>query len=182
MDEADFVFRADSSSPQVKAILKRKKEYLSQLQISIKEVSKKEELARKRAREELPSDDELPTTSRNANLGGSTGGHKRQHSGKRRKGKGRKEVVEEEIVVPRITMHSIPLFLALFCYVVCCQMLILVSSEYPQIPAVSINQILETNEASYRPRKMRILCRVRDYHPRNIADFAVAWCNLCKNT
>ena len=57
-----------------------------------------------------------------------------------------------------------------------------VSSQYPLIPPVSIKQILETNVAGHRPRKMRIICRVRDYYPRNIADFAVAWCNLCKNT
>ena len=57
-----------------------------------------------------------------------------------------------------------------------------VSSEYPQIPTVSIKQILETNLTSYRPRKMRIVCRVRDYYPRNLTDFAVGWCDLCKNT
>jgi hypothetical protein len=97
--------RADSSAPQVKALLKRKREYLSQLQISIKEVSKKEELARKRAREELPSDAEdekLPSQT-----GGQGGKRSRENSGKRRRSGGgkRKEGIEEEIVVPRITPH-----------------------------------------------------------------------------
>jgi hypothetical protein len=61
-------------------------------------------------------------------------------------------------------------------------LLTIVSSDHPQVPAVDIKQILETNIASHRPRKMRIVCRVRDYYPRDLADFAVAWCNLCKNT
>jgi len=97
--------RADSSAPQVKALLKRKREYLSQLQISIKEVSKKEELARKRAREELPSDaedDKLPSQT-----AGQGGKRSRENSGRRRRSGGgkRKEGIEEEIVVPRITPH-----------------------------------------------------------------------------
>ena len=29
---------------------------------------------------------------------------------------------------------------------------------------------------------MRILCRVRDFLPKSLADFAVAWCTLCNDT
>jgi hypothetical protein len=105
--------RADNTSPQIKSLLKRKRDYLAQLQISIKEVAKKEELARKRAREELPSEDELPSSGGNGGNGTAGGGKRmRENSGKRKRARrregreGRERVMEEEIVVPRITQHS----------------------------------------------------------------------------
>lgn len=75
-------------------------------------------MARKRAREELPSDDELQSSSAGGNGGhgtttDSTGKRMRENSGKkkrvrRREGRDGRErgVMEEEIVVPRITQHS----------------------------------------------------------------------------
>jgi len=71
-------------------------------------------LARKRAREELPSEDELPSSSGgNGTTTDGAGKRIRENSGKkkrvrRREGRDGRErgVMEEEIVVPRITQHS----------------------------------------------------------------------------
>ena len=143
-------------SAEVKAILKRKKEYLIRFERSIKSHALSEAAARKRVREELPSDDDLLESTQKL----------------KRKKHVQQESIEEEIVAPKISQYGI----------VISNSSDLVKSAHPNIPPVNIKQIISTNQGSLKPRRMRIVCNVRSYYPQSIADFVAAWCTLCQNT
>ena len=90
--------RVDMSTEMVKAILKRKKEYLIRLESQIETWKKTEMAARKRAREEYPSDDEtLPSQTQQLKKG--------SQQSKRRKYAKRKSI-EEEIVAPKLSDYG----------------------------------------------------------------------------
>lgn len=59
---------------------------------------------------------------------------------------------------------------------------LVIAIEGANIPPVTIEQIMSTNTASLKPRKFRLECRVHAFHPSSLADFAAAWCGICKNT
>jgi len=81
----------DMESAAVKAILKRKKEYLIRFENSIKSHAIAEAAARKRMREELPSDDDQLESTQ-------------PQYPKRKRSK--QTLVEEEIVAPKISRYS----------------------------------------------------------------------------
>ena len=89
------------STEPVKAILKRKKEYLIRLESQIEEWKKTEMAARKRAREEYPSDDEtiIPQTQLKK---GSQQSKRRKHA--------KRKSIEEEIVAPRLSDYGTPIY------------------------------------------------------------------------
>lgn len=86
----------------VKSVLKRKKEYLIRLNATIKSHGEKATEARKRAREEYPSDDESLHKSdpQKHQQKGS------QQSSRQRKKHAKRKSVEEEIVSPRLSHNG----------------------------------------------------------------------------
>ena len=91
------------NADSVKAIQKRKREYLKRFEEDLKRSKETEELGRKRAREELPSDDEAhswPNYQQNP---------QKKTSNKRSKYHSQQKSIEEEIVTPKITEHGIRL-------------------------------------------------------------------------
>ena len=154
------------STEPVKAILKRKKEYLIRLQSQMEAWKKTDVAARKRAREELPSDDEtiLPQTQQQPKKG--TQSKRRRHA--------KRKSIEEEIVAPKLSDYGTPDFPA--------YLTSLVISDFREKQPVLISQIVSSNISTLKPRKMRVVCRIHSFHPQSIADFAVAWCCLCEHT
>src|ERR1700721_847071 len=57
-----------------------------------------------------------------------------------------------------------------------------VENLYPAISPVSINDIISTNTEGHMPRKMNVLCRVKDFYPPSLKDFVVAFCHHCSTT
>src|SRR5271167_3710809 len=88
----------------VKAILKRKKEYIIKFEISVQLAKKKEEEAKKRAREEAPSDDELISPKHQKQIKSSQ--QKQKQSWKQRRKNARRKSIEEEIVAPKLTPYG----------------------------------------------------------------------------
>jgi hypothetical protein len=164
-----MMYSADTSLDCVKAIVKRKRDYLIRLEATIQASKEKEEKARKRAREEYPSDNESqPVKSSQPQQHGSQQSSKRHHK------RARQKPVEEEIVAPKLAPHGIIFYILGLNFIV--------DSDFPEKQPVAISQILSTNISTLRPRKMRIICRVSSFFPESIADFAAAWCSLCEQT
>lgn len=163
------------STDAVKAILKRKKDYLLRLESTIQEHKKIVAEAKKRMREDLPSDDESPQAKQQKQPKGS------EPSSKQRRRDARRRSVEEEIVAPKVTSHGIknPPPPPFFCTGINQR---LVECDFMEKEPVTISQIISTNISTLKPRKMRLVCRVRSFHPQSIADFAAAWCVLCQQT
>jgi hypothetical protein len=84
------------STDPVKSILKRKREYLSRLEQEIALAKAKNAEAKKRAREEYPSDDEslLPQPQQKQQKGSQS---------KQRRKIARRKSIEEEIVTPKLS-------------------------------------------------------------------------------
>ena len=155
------------STEPVKAILKRKKDYLIRLESQMEAWKKTEVAARKRAREELPSDDEtIPSQSQQQLKKGS------QQS--KRKKQAKRKSIEEEIVAPKLSDYGTPIS----------QLWLTrpVISDFREKQPVVISQIVSSNISTLKPRKMRVVCRIHSFYPQSIADFAVAWCCLCEHT
>lgn len=93
----------DMSTEPVKAILKRKKDYLIRFESQMEAWKKTELAARKRAEEELPSDDEitLPQTQQQLKKGSQPS--KRKRPAKRKS-------IEEELVAPKLSDYGNPIF------------------------------------------------------------------------
>jgi len=86
----------DMGTPDVKSILKRKREYLMRFDRSIKALALEEQKAQKRTREEMPSyDDQLQSTQR----------PEQQHLPKRKKQIEQKPL-KEEVLTPKISSYS----------------------------------------------------------------------------
>ena len=90
------------STEPVKAILKRKREYLIRLESEMEAWKKLDVAAKKRAREELPSDDDETILSQSQQLKRGSQQSKRRKLAKRRS-------IEEEIVTPKLSDYGTPI-------------------------------------------------------------------------
>jgi hypothetical protein len=90
------------STEPVKAILKRKRDYLVRLESEMEAWKKIDVEARKRAREELPSDDDETILPQTQQLKKGSQQSKRRKLAKRRS-------IEEEIVTPKLSDYGTPI-------------------------------------------------------------------------
>ena len=156
----------DYNRPAIKEAInilrKNKKEYAIRFEKGLAGYKQREEEARKRARDELPSDNESSTPSQK-------GSQSKKHRKKKRKS------IEEEIFAPKLSNNGTAPFPPKPNGIVA-------SCEGTDVPPLPIAQIISTNTATLKPRKFRLECRVHAFHPPSLADFAAAWCDSCNNT
>lgn len=97
------------STPSVKAVLKRKKDYLLRLEVTLKEYEKQALLAEKRAREQYPSDDDSQPKQKKQKEN-----ERSSQSSKKRSKHSKRKSIEEEIVAPKISRSgSISTFISI---------------------------------------------------------------------
>jgi hypothetical protein len=89
------------STAAVKAVMRRKKDYLIRFEETIKVKGTVEALAEKRAREEYPSDDEPPPQKKKQK-----DDQQLSKSSKKRNKHAKRKSIEEEVVAPRISKNS----------------------------------------------------------------------------
>jgi hypothetical protein len=89
------------STAAVKAVMRRKKDYLLRLEETLKAKENVDALATKRAREEYPSDDESPSQKKKQK-----DNQQSSKSSKKRNKHAKRKSIEEEIVAPKISRNS----------------------------------------------------------------------------
>jgi hypothetical protein len=100
------------STPSVKAVLKRKKDYLLRLEVTLKEYEKQALLAEKRAREQYPSDDDSQPKQKKQKENEQSS--QSSQSSKKRSKHSKRKSIEEEIVAPKISRSgSISTFISI---------------------------------------------------------------------